>query len=64
MQVDLVSSAITLAVTILALVLACFYTLRRKYIFAVGCMFCFFMLFNPKIAFGAQVEKLGETHKV
>ena len=52
--ISLISSGITLLVTLAALVMAGYFTLRRRIVLAVVSMGCFLALFNPSIAMSAE----------
>ena len=55
--ISLISSAITLLVTLAALVMAGYFTLRRRIVLAVVSMGCFLMLFNPTAAISMEICK-------
>lgn len=56
-QINLVATAITLVAMLAALVLAGYYTLRRRLLLAVVSMGCFLMLFNPTVAMADEFCK-------
>lgn len=56
-QVNLMATAITLMATLAALVLAGYFTLRRRLFLAVISMGCFFALFNPTAAISEEICK-------
>lgn len=55
--ISLISSGITLLVTLAALVMAGYFTLRRRIVLAVVSMGCFLMLFNPTVAMSMEICK-------
>ena len=54
-QINLLGSAITLVATLGALVLAGYFTLRRRLFLALICMGCFLALFNPSVAMAEEI---------
>ena len=56
-QIDLTMVAITLMMTLGALTLAAYFTLRRRLVLACVCMGCFFVLFQPSVVLGAEICK-------
>ena len=56
-QVNLFATVLTLLVTLVALVLAGYFALRRRVLLAVVSIGCFLLLFNPTAAMSAELCK-------
>jgi endonuclease YncB( thermonuclease family) len=57
LEINLVAVQVTFVATAAALILAGYFTLRRRLVLASVCMGCFLALFNPKIAMAEEICK-------
>jgi len=57
MNIDLNEAALTFGVTLMALVLAGYFGLRRRLVLVAVCLGCFFALLTPSVVFGGELCK-------
>jgi endonuclease YncB( thermonuclease family) len=57
MNIDVNEAALTFGVTLMALILAGYFGLRRRLVLVAVCLGCFFALLTPSVVFGGELCK-------